>query len=76
MIGKEVLISKINTMADGTIRVQVDFNELTPLEIATLFELKSKGTTGALFVETEALQDFKQAITDIQKLKEEDDYSN
>lgn len=70
MIAKEIIISKINTMADGTLRLQVDFNELTPDEIAMLFRLKSNGTTGVLFTESDMLTDFKQAMLDMQSLKQ------
>lgn len=65
MINEKIEISKINTLADGTIRMQVDFNELSPDKIASLFKLKAEGIVGLVLVNEDIFNDFNQTMIDV-----------
>ena len=45
VINKQVTIAKINTMADGTIRLSIDILNGTPEDISTAYGLREVETT-------------------------------
>jgi len=67
MIGKRVSISNLRTMADNTVRIAVDFPELTSEEVAQIYGLKSQGEVGVIIAETEMLEELIELLKQIRK---------